>query len=97
MSLLGGHEDAAHARLTFASGCVANLSASRVSYEPVRKMHVWAARAYANIDFAARTDDARAAQRGALAAASSMPSGFRRSKWSTTRRTWRKSTCRASR
>ncbi len=55
VSLLGGHEDAAHARLTFANGCVANLSASRVSYEPVRKMQVWAARAYANIDFAART------------------------------------------
>ena len=55
VSLLGRHEDAAHARLTFADGCVANLSASRVSYEPVRKMQVWAARAYANIDFAART------------------------------------------
>jgi predicted dehydrogenase len=55
ISLLGGHEDAAHARLTFADGCVANLSASRVSYEPVRKMQVWAARAYANIDLAART------------------------------------------
>ena len=55
VSLLGGHEDAAHARLAFADGCVANLSASRVSYEPVRKMQVWAARAYANIDLAART------------------------------------------
>jgi predicted dehydrogenase len=55
VSLLGGHEDAAQARLTFADGCVANLSASRVSYEPVRKLQVWAARAYANIDLAART------------------------------------------
>jgi predicted dehydrogenase len=55
VSLLGGHEDTAHARLTFADGCMANLSASRVSYEPVRKMQVWAARAYANIDLAART------------------------------------------
>jgi predicted dehydrogenase len=55
VSLLGGHEDAAHARLTFECGCVANLSASRISYEPVRKMQVWAARAYANIDFATRT------------------------------------------
>jgi predicted dehydrogenase len=52
--LLGGHEDVAYARLSFA-GCVANLSASRISYEPVRKMQVWAARAYAGIDFAART------------------------------------------
>ncbi len=55
MTLLGGHEDAAYARLTFADGCVANLSVSRVSYEPVRKMQVWAAQAYANIDLAART------------------------------------------
>ena len=37
VSLLGGHEDTAHARLTFADGCVANLSASRVSYEPLAK------------------------------------------------------------
>jgi predicted dehydrogenase len=55
VSLLGAHEDAAHARLTFASGCVANLSASRISYDPLRKMQVWAARSYANIDFATRT------------------------------------------
>lgn len=55
VSLLGGHEDAVHARLTFECGCMANLSASRVSYEPVRKMQVWAARAYANINFATRT------------------------------------------
>ena len=54
-SLLGGHEDVAHARLEFESGCVANLSASRVSYEQVRKMQVWSSRAYANIDFGART------------------------------------------
>jgi predicted dehydrogenase len=55
VSLLGGHEDTAHARLTFADGCMANLSASRVSCEPVRKMQVWAARAFADIDLAART------------------------------------------
>ena len=54
-AVLGGHEDVAHARLEFESGCVANLSASRVSYEPARKMQVWAPRAYANIDFGTRT------------------------------------------
>ena len=57
VALLGGHEDAAHARLTFACGCMANLSASRVSYEPHRKMQVWSQAAYANIDFAVRTMD----------------------------------------
>ncbi len=55
VSVLGGHEDVAHARLEFESGCVANLSASRVSYEAARRMQVWAPRAYANIDFGTRT------------------------------------------
>ena len=32
-----------------------SLSASRVSYEPVRRMQVWADRAFAAVDFAART------------------------------------------
>ena len=31
LSVLGGHEDVAQARLVFENGCVANLSASRVS------------------------------------------------------------------
>jgi predicted dehydrogenase len=55
LSVLGGQEDVANARLEFQCGCVATLSASRVSYEPVRRMHVWAPRAYAAIDFATRT------------------------------------------
>jgi len=55
VAILGGHEDVAHARLEFQSGCVANLSASRVSYEPARTMQIWTPRAYANIDFATRT------------------------------------------
>jgi predicted dehydrogenase len=54
LSVLGGHEDVANARLEFQSGCVATLSASRVSYRSVRQMHVWAPRAFASIDFAAR-------------------------------------------
>jgi predicted dehydrogenase len=55
VAILGGHEDVAHARLEFQSGCVANLSASRVSYERARKMQIWAPRAYANVDFGTRT------------------------------------------
>jgi len=54
-AILGGHEDVAHARLEFESGCIANLSASRVSYEPVRKMQIWGPRIYANLDFNTRT------------------------------------------
>jgi len=55
LSVLGGHEDVANARLTFDCGCVANLSASRASYETVRRMHVWSLRGFAAVDFASRT------------------------------------------
>ena len=55
LSVLGGHEDVANARLEFECGCVAVLSASRVSYHSVRRMHVWTPRAFAAVDFAART------------------------------------------
>jgi predicted dehydrogenase len=54
-SVLGGHEDVANARLEFSSGCVAAISASRVSYETVRRMHVWSAEGFAAVDFANRT------------------------------------------
>src|SRR5208283_5200351 len=54
VGILGGHEDVAQARLEFQSGCVANLSASRISYELVRKMQIWGPRAYANVDFGTR-------------------------------------------
>jgi predicted dehydrogenase len=54
-SVVGGHEDVANARLEFASGCVASISASRVSYEAVRRMHVWTAESFVAVDFAART------------------------------------------
>jgi predicted dehydrogenase len=55
LSVLGGHEDVANARLHFQCGCVATLSASRVSHQPVRRMQVWAPRAMADIDFGAVT------------------------------------------
>jgi predicted dehydrogenase len=52
VSVLGGHEDMATARLTFASGCVANLSASRVSFQQKRAMTVFTSRGSASINFA---------------------------------------------
>ena len=53
-ALLGRHEDVAHARFEFENGCIAQLSASRVHFGPPRReMHVWAAGAMADIDFAA--------------------------------------------
>ena len=53
-SVIGGHEDVANARLEFENGAVASLNASRVSYEPVRRMTVWTGRACSSIDFASR-------------------------------------------
>jgi len=53
-SVVGGHEDVANARLEFECGCVATLSASRVSYESMRRMQVWSAEGFAAVDFAAR-------------------------------------------
>jgi predicted dehydrogenase len=41
--VLSGTEDIANARLRFANGCVANLTASRVSTERVRKIRVFSA------------------------------------------------------
>lgn len=50
-TLMGGHEDMAQARLMFANGCVAQLSASRIYTGPVRKMEVWSPEGYASADF----------------------------------------------
>jgi predicted dehydrogenase len=52
ISVLGGHEDMATARLTFASGCVAQLTASRVSPQQRRTMNIFTSRGSATIDFA---------------------------------------------
>jgi predicted dehydrogenase len=46
--------DIANARLRFASGLIANLTASRVSVEKTRKFRVFAPRTYVSADFTAR-------------------------------------------
>jgi predicted dehydrogenase len=46
--------DIANARLRFASGLIANLTASRVSLEKTRKFRVFAPRTYVSADFTAR-------------------------------------------
>ncbi|MGY8769077.1 MAG: Gfo/Idh/MocA family protein [Pirellulales bacterium] len=50
----GPHEDMVQARLTFENGCVANLTASRVSYAPRRDMQIFAANGHFNLDFTTR-------------------------------------------
>jgi predicted dehydrogenase len=53
-AVLGGCEDIAQARLTFANGCIADVSASRVHPVPVRRMQVWSAEGFVGADFAHR-------------------------------------------
>jgi predicted dehydrogenase len=55
ISVVGGHEDVANARLEFECGCVASLSASRVSHDAVRRMQLWSADGFAAVDFGSRT------------------------------------------
>jgi predicted dehydrogenase len=52
LSVLGGHEDVAQARVVFENGCVADLTANRVGAAPARRMQVWAAEGFASVDFA---------------------------------------------
>jgi predicted dehydrogenase len=48
--VLTGRVDIANARLAFASGCVANVTASRISRDRVRKIRVFQPDAYISID-----------------------------------------------
>lgn len=47
-------EDIANARLRFASGCVANITCSRVSMERMRKIRIFSADAYVSTDYSAQ-------------------------------------------
>ncbi len=46
-----GEEDIANARILFASGCVANVTASRISLKSERKMRIFQRDAYITLDF----------------------------------------------
>jgi predicted dehydrogenase len=50
--------DIANARLKFASGCIANITASRISRDRVRKIRFFQRDAYLSIDYAAREVEA---------------------------------------
>ncbi len=51
-AVFGPHEDLAQARVTFASGCVVNLSAARTSFVNQRTMQIFCSDRFANLDFA---------------------------------------------
>ncbi|HZI79046.1 MAG TPA: Gfo/Idh/MocA family oxidoreductase [Vicinamibacterales bacterium] len=54
VNVLTPKTDIANARLRFASGCIANLTASRISRDRVRKARFFQRASYVSIDFAAR-------------------------------------------
>ena len=54
-SMFGGHEDMAQARLQFSCGAVANLTASRCSFNSGRTMQIFGTDGFAQIDFTAGT------------------------------------------
>ena len=53
--VLSPSEDIANARLEFAGGCIANLTASRISDEPTRRIRVFQEDSYLSIDYKAQT------------------------------------------
>ena len=56
--VLTGSPDIVNARLEFEGGCVANLTASRVSREPLRKMRLFEENLYVSADLRARSVEA---------------------------------------
>ncbi|MBW4092098.1 MAG: Gfo/Idh/MocA family oxidoreductase [Proteobacteria bacterium] len=54
-AVASAHEDIANARIRFASGAVATITASRVSARTERRMRIFAADGYLAVDFANRT------------------------------------------
>jgi len=51
IAILTGRIDIANARIRFADGCIANVTASRVSMEKIRKLRFFQAREYISIDY----------------------------------------------
>jgi predicted dehydrogenase len=73
VAVLSQSEDIANARLEFPDGCVANLTASRVSQERLRRIRFFQSDAYVSVDLIERTGevlrvDPRAAAAGPAAA-----------------------------
>ncbi|MEW6517497.1 MAG: Gfo/Idh/MocA family oxidoreductase [candidate division FCPU426 bacterium] len=51
VQILSDYEDIANARLTFANGCVANVTASRVTLEAQRKIRIFSPGSYISLDY----------------------------------------------
>jgi predicted dehydrogenase len=66
ISVLTDSIDLANARLEFADGCIANLTASRMSFKSMRKFRLFQPEAYLAVDFEARELTVAARKEGAL-------------------------------
>jgi predicted dehydrogenase len=66
MPVLTDRVDIANARIEFEGGCVANLTASRVSTEPMRKLRIFAPPLYCSVDMHARSVSAHRLVRDGL-------------------------------
>ncbi len=55
VNVVGKHEDICNARLEFQNGCVANVTASRLSVKTEREMRVFSEQAYLSMDYAHKT------------------------------------------
>jgi predicted dehydrogenase len=51
VAVVGPHEDIANARITFPSGAVANVTASRVSLQKMRRIRIFGQEAYLALDY----------------------------------------------
>jgi predicted dehydrogenase len=54
VAVLTARPDIANARLKFASGCIANITASRISKDRVRKIRIFQRDAYLSVDYASQ-------------------------------------------
>ena len=54
VSVFSAVEDIANARVRFESGCVANLTSSRISVESMRKIRIFEDNAYVSTDYSAQ-------------------------------------------
>lgn len=55
VAVMGEAEDVADARLTFANGCVANITASRLALKTERKLRLFSDAAYVSLDYQKRS------------------------------------------
>jgi len=51
VGVISDKEDIANARIQFENGCVANITASRVSFEPMRRIRLFSENSYISLDY----------------------------------------------